>query len=374
VSTTIFLIVVMLLAATWYYSESIEAELLTVDPWVPELDLEIIGVDEDTITLTRTPEAARDGTWGLEWEGGYAVLGDVVDDDGSTVTRKMSVIHGEPFRGDPAALDPFVVPTDPADLGLTYRDVVFEGPLGGYPAWAVAGTDDTWVIFVHGKGSNRREALRLLPAVSDMGFPAFIISYRNDPEAPKDGRRYDLGDTEWEDLESAVLHALGSGAQDVVIVGYSMGGTVTSLFLRRSAWADRVKGVILDAPLLNPGMAVDAEAERKSVPGFMTGLAKALAGMRFGVDWSVLDQIGRTDDFDAPILVFHGDEDDTVPIEGSRLFAEARPELIRLEEFAGAGHVEAWNVDSERYEETVRVFLDDVALGRSDLDPIVPEG
>jgi pimeloyl-ACP methyl ester carboxylesterase len=374
VVTTILLVVFVVAAATWFHSESIESTLFAVEPWVPELDLEVVAVDEGRVTLSRTDAVARDGVWGLEWAGGYAVLGDVIDGDGATVTRLVSFRDGEPPVGDPAALDPFAVPTDPNDVGVDFREVVFDGPLGRYPAWETSGLDDTWVVFIHDKGTNRREALRLLPTVADMGFSTFVISYRNDPEAPEGGRRYDLGDSEWEDVEGAVLHVLGSGAQDVVLVGYGMGATMASLFLHRSAWADRVQGMVFDAPLIDPGRVVDAESERRNIPGALTGLAKAFADMRFGVEWNVLDQVRRADEFAVPILVLHGEADEIAPVGGSRAFADALPGLVTLEMFEDAGHFESWNVDPDRYEEAVRAFLADVALGRSDLDVIVPEG
>ena len=374
VATTILLVVSVVAAATWFHSESIESTLLAVEPWAPDLELEVVAIGEGTVTLSGTEAVARDGVWGLEWAGGYGVLGEVVDADGGTVTRLVSSREGEPSLGDAAALDPFAFPADPGDVGVDFREVVFDGPLGRYPAWATSGLDDTWVVFVHDKGTGRRETLRLLPAVAQMGFPALVISYRNDPEAPEGRRRYHLGDSEWEDVEAAVLHVLGSGARDVVLVGYGMGATAASLFVHRSAWAGRVQGMVFDAPLLDPGRTVDAEAERGNIPGILTGLAKAFAGMRFGVEWDVLDQVGRADQFDVPILILHGESDETVPVAGSRAFADAVPGLVTLEVFEDAGHFEAWNVDPARYEEAVRAFLAATALGGSDLDLVVPEG
>lgn len=372
VLTTILVLVLLAAVATWFHSESIESRLLAISPVAPALDIEIIGSGGDTITLARTDASAREGVWGLEWEGGYAVVGEIVTESPETVTRHLSTIDGEIVTGAPAAIDPFAARSDPADVGVDYQDVVFDGPLGEYPAWLTAGSDDTWVVFVHGKDTNRREALRILPTMAALGFPTFDITYRGDPEAPPYEGRHDLGRTEWEDLEAAVLHALGSGAHDVVIVGYGMGAAVASQFLHLSPWADRVQGVIFDAPLLDPGRVVDAEAERRNIPGFMTVLAKTLAEARFGLKWDLVDQIERAGRFDVPILVLHGEDDERIPVEGSRLLAEARPDLVILATFPGAG--DAWNADPARYEDVVGAFLADQALGSSDLDRVVPEG
>lgn len=73
--------------------------------------------------------------------------------------------------------------------------------------------------------------------------------------------------------------------------------------------------------------------------------------------WEAIDYGSRADQLDIPILIFHGTEDQSVPIETSRDLAEARPDLVTLVEFEGAEHVGSWNVDQERYEEELELFL-----------------
>jgi pimeloyl-ACP methyl ester carboxylesterase len=86
-------------------------------------------------------------------------------------------------------------------------------------------------------------------------------------------------------------------------------------------------------------------------------LAKTFAAIRFDVDWDALDYVSRADEFDLPILLFHGDEDRTVPIESSEAFAEARPDIVQYVPFAGSSHVGGWNRDREKYESAVSSFL-----------------
>ena len=150
--------------------------------------------------------------------------------------------------------DTFALRSDPADLGLSFDQIVIPGPLGDYPAWELPGTDDTWVVFVHDRGTSRREALRLLFSVNLAGYPSLVITYRNDKGAPaSQAGRHALGEDEWEDLEAAVDHVLISGGVDVVIVGHGMGTALASTFVHNSELGHRVQGLIFDAPLLQPG-------------------------------------------------------------------------------------------------------------------------
>ena len=150
---------------------------------------------------------------------------------------------------------------------------------------------------MHGKRSAPPSgALRsfpLLKVAADLVFPGLVISYRNDLEAEPapDGRHW-YGLTEWEDLEGAARHALEAGARELVLVGYSMGGSVVMSFLRRSALARSVRGVILDSPVLDLEATVDFAARNQGYPRVFRHAAKTLARVRFGVPWKELNYIG----------------------------------------------------------------------------------
>ena len=202
----------------------------------------------------------------------------------------------------------------------------------------------------------------MLPVVEGKEFPSLVITYRNDTGAPEDPSGYYwFGLTEWEDLEAAARYALDHGATGLVVVGYSMGGGIVANFLYRSPLAGQVVGVILDSPMLDLDATVDLAAENRNLPASLTSIAKVITSFRFGVDWDALDYLDRAGELSVPVLLFHGDADETVPVSISERFAESRPDLVTYEFFASAPHVGAWNVDSERYEAVVGEFVDRVA-------------
>ncbi len=370
-SIALVVAVLVVVLGTWFTSQQIKRDLLEVEPIALEYDVGVLALGDAWIALENTPESAAPGVWGLEWESGYARVGQVLAITDDRVDRELLGSRGNLAAGTSVGVDAFAYESDPADAGLEFDEALFGGPLGQYPAWQVDGADDTWVIFVHDRGSYRREALRLLPAVAQLGFPSLVVTYRNDPPAPESpNNQYSLGRHEWLDVEAAIEHAVAGGARDVVLVGYGMGGGIVTTLVRESEWAPRVQALVLDAPLLEPGAVVDDDAAAKDVPGFIVGMAKGLVGLRFGVDWGRLDQIRHAAEFELPILLFHGDADDQVPIRTSGDFAAAAPEIVQYHPIAGAGHVRSWNIDPLRYEATVQAFLIETAAGPSDLDPV----
>jgi pimeloyl-ACP methyl ester carboxylesterase len=365
----------------WFYSGEIkDGALASVPPEAPDLQTRVLAVGAATITLARdaqSPEAlTTPGTWGLIWAGGgYGRLGAIRSQTGDRVERAFRRLEGPaPRAGESTAVDGYAWPADPAlAAGRPAREVTYPSPLGPTPAWRVDGRRDTWVLLVHGYNAARTETLRTLATVANQGYPALAISYRNDPGAPRtpDGLRH-WGTTEWRDLEAATRYALGQGADEVVLAGYSMGGAVVTSFLLESPLASRVRGVVLDAPALDLGEVIDEGAEDRTlpvlgtpVPPALTEVAKGIAGARFDLDWGDLDYVDRAGGLAAPILLFHQAGDPTVPVAISERLARARPDLVTFERFGGDGHVQSWNVDRGRYERALRAFLDRVAPARA---------
>ena len=139
-----------------------------------------------------------------------------------------------------------------------------------------------------------------------------------------------------------------------------MGGGIVTSFLYESTLAERVRGVILDAPMLDFGATVDLGARLRGYPSFVTTVGKFVSGFRFDVDWKALDYLKRVEELAVPILLFHGDVDDMVPVETSDALAEARPDIVEYVRIAGAGHVRVWNNDPVAYEKVVSSFIQDL--------------
>lgn len=341
--------------AGWYYSD----QLLRVDNAPDPYDTRVIAANATSITLPDTPGTRRDGTFGLVWAGGSAVLGRVYASRGGAVSRALQPLSGIPAAGTPARLDTSVWPGDPgSSRGLAFRTVAIRTGLGTMPAWYVPGRGSTWAVLVHGRGSSYREGLRVLPTLHGLGMGVLSISYRNDTGAPRsrDGL-YHLGDTEWADLSSAVGYALAHGARRVVLCGWSMGGAIVEAFLARSSYADRVRAVVLDAPVLDWRATLSLQARERRLPSPLTALAEQIVQRRIGADLDDFDVPSRPDRVRVPTLIFHGAADAEVPLAPARELARERPRTVTLKVVPGADHTQSWNVGPAAYERTVAGFL-----------------
>jgi len=344
----------LVFGAGWYFSDRL---LDPIHPHVVE-NLSVYAVGRGRITLPSTTKTRTQQIWGMQWRGGYGQLFGPVRVSGSRISRNFRILEGRLAPGTKVGLDVDAYPSDPKTaFGIGYRTVRVRSSLGTFPAWDVPGRSHTWLIFVHGRGATRRTALRVLPTVTSLGYPSLDITYRNDLALPRsaDGL-YNLGATEWLDLQSAAQWALGHGAAKLVLVGWSMGGAVVSEFMHRSRLVSRVAGLVLDAPVLSWDATLSLGGSRAGLPGFVTWAADEIVSHRIGIDFSSFDQVKRAHEFHLPILLFHGTADTTVPIGPSRAFAAALPRLVTFVE-TRAGHVESWNVDPRRYEAAVRHFL-----------------
>ncbi len=353
------------LGGGWYASNLLRDGGLLPDHTPAEMDLVIENIGAGLITLRATELTDRDGDWnddalsGLAGDDIYLQVGETMEESGDTVVRELlteasSDMVGRSVRTDSSffAVDPLVA------HGMAFTEVTYASDLGEFLAWYVDGDSNTWAILVHGKGANRRESLRTLPVLAELGMPILVINYRNDEESvPDPSGMHGYGLTEWEDLEGAMLYALDNGARRIVLIGYSMGGGIVTSFLLESSLADQVSGAILDSPMLDFGATVDLGAKESGYPAFVGNVSKLFSSFRFGIDWAGLNYLDRADELALPILLFHGTGDRKVPVGTSQSLAAQRPDLVTYVELPGVDHVRGWNADRDTYESAISDFL-----------------
>ncbi|MGB7861185.1 MAG: prolyl oligopeptidase family serine peptidase [Acidimicrobiia bacterium] len=249
------------------------------------------------------------------------------------------------------------------------QEVTYESPLGPMEAWYLPASGGTWVIHVHGKGATPAEADHLFAPLQEAGYPQLSITYRNDAGEPLDpSGYYQYGVTEWEDIEGALDFAQENGAQNIVFSGFSTGSSHILSFVFKNN-LDDVKGMFFDSPNIDLGNTVDFQGGMEElpvipigVPPTLTWMAKFFTSLRIDMNWKAIDYIEKSEGtLRTPVLIQHGTQDQSVPIEQSVTFAEAHPDLVRLIQVPDAGHVESYDVNPQQYVEEILNFLNQVS-------------
>lgn len=231
----------------------------------------------------------------------------------------------------------------PNDVNLEYEDVRIQTSDGlVLQGWFISGkvetgSNVTWLWF-HGNGGNlghRIEELALAHHRTEANI--FIFDYRGYGEsegAPSEKGTY---------LDShAVMEYLSSWSDvdpgRIVYLGHSLGAAVA-----------------VELALTQPPMAMVLVSPFASVRD-MANLTLPFPP----IGWLVrnhYDSISRIQQLDVPVLVLHGDQDETVPIDQGRKLYRAANQPKRFQVLEGAAHNDTFEVVPEQYWGTIEAFL-----------------
>ena len=232
----------------------------------------------------------------------------------------------------------------PGDLGLKYEDVFFTTSDGvRLHGWFVPSDGDTTLVWFHGNAGNISHRVDNLLMIHRMlGVNVFIFDYRGygrSGGAPSEKGLY-------RDAE-AVLAYLSSRPQTtddrLIFFGRSLGASVAVDL------ATRVEphALVLESPFTSV-----REMAKLSYPFIPAPLLTLPLRSRF-------DSLTKISSIQAPVMVLHGDTDDTVPIETARRLYDAANEPKRFYTIVGAGHNDTYAVGGAAYFDALKTFIDD---------------
>ena len=198
-------------------------------------------------------------------------------------------------------------------------DAVLETPETGEDRFPLA-------ILLHGLTSAKDRPHTILAAKSmrDAGFATLRFDLYGHGESGGEFRNHTL--YKWVSNTLAVIDwARAEGYTDLVLSGHSQGGLAAALAAGMEA--DRIRGLVLRAPaFMLPrwaregsvlGYAFDPDRLPDSIPA-INGLT--LDGNYLRVLQTIYTE-DAVDRYRGPVLILHGDEDDTLPLGDSREMA-----------------------------------------------------
>lgn len=203
------------------------------------------------------------------------------------------------------------------------------------------------LLYLHGTFRNLYQNLPKIDALRDAGFAIVAVDYRGwgDSTSMVPSEATIVADA-W--LAWAELVRRQPEAGKRVVFGHSMGGAVAVSLARQLRFGADYGALILESTFTNlPDVAATA--------GFWGSIGAALTTLEF-------DSLNKIGDVDAPVLMLHGIEDRTVPIEiGRRLRDAARPG-VRWIEVPGGSHSRLHNQAPELYRQALRDLMSKLIL------------
>lgn len=357
-------ILVVLLAPFAWLIRTLARRVVGVEPRRKIITARRVG---ETVELPQSALTSAPGSYGLWFGEGFehhALVGDVLRSDGQRVVRELlkatSPVPTESFQGQWTGH----VMSTPSELDSSWEDVAVPlrdgtaAPAWLFPAHASGGA---WVIHVQGIRTSRLVALRSVGAAQYVGLTSLVITYRGSGDGPETTVS-NLGQREWSDLADAIAYARSHGAPEVYVVAWSMGAGIVLELLRRDPGV--VDRLALVAPATNWRRIIQHGIENAHLPGFFgpvvtwvlgSPVASRLMGLPAPLDFDRLDW-SQAESISVPTLVLHSQGDEEIPLELTREFAAAHPN-VTLVETAAAPHGWEANVDPEIFQSTLTSWL-----------------
>lgn len=232
--------------------------------------------------------------------------------------------------------------TTPIDAGLDYEDVFLTAADGTrVHGWHIPGESPVTLLWLHGNAGNISSRLaNILLMRERLGVGILIIDYRG--YGLSEGKPSENG--LYMDAEAAfdwLVSERGLDAErEIILFGRSLGVAVAvETAVRRKA-----RGVILES-----GFTSIADMGG-------TGPASALSRLTLPLFEARYDSASKIGGSLSPVMILHGDSDQTVPFEMARRLYNAAPEPKTFHPIPGAGHNDTVHAGGEAYIEALRRF------------------
>ena len=214
-------------------------------------------------------------------------------------------------------------------------------------------------ILCHGyRGTPSRDFCGGADICFQAGYNVLLIEER--AHCSSEGRTITFGVRERCDVLAWINFALGRFGPEtrILLAGISM-GAATVLMASELALPQNVRGILADCPYTSPEEIIREVGKARGIPMQPAfPLVKLGARVLGGFSLTSASAVAAVRHAQVPILLIHGEADDFVPCEMSRVIAQANPEMIERHTFPDAGHGLSYLVDTERYTGLVKAFCE----------------
>jgi len=227
----------------------------------------------------------------------------------------------------------------PDRTGLAYRDVRFAASDGvrlhGWylPADPKAAREPVCtILFLHGNAENISTHLGSVWWLPARGVNIFLFDYRgygrSEGSPDLDGLHRDF-----DAALKAALEQADTGPGHIVVFGQSLGGALAVTAVDRSAYRDRLRGLIIEGAF----SGYRAIVRDKLAASWLTWPLQWPLSYTVGDDYRPLEAIGQLSPL--PILIVHGQADSIIPPDHAQALYDAARTPKALWLVPGAPHI-----------------------------------
>lgn len=258
-------------------------------------------------------------------------------------------------------------PGDPADLELEGEEVTFNLADGSTsPGWIIKGQlpGGPVAVIVHGHRDSRYGSLYRAQMLQRYVSASVVFDLPGHGDAAATSCK--MGGREPADVIAALdgLPPELIGGKLLVLLGYSMGGVIAVQTAARHP--EKFDGVIACAPYRLWDEGLRGQMRRRRLPQWpmvgLVGITLQLAGGKLG-QRPGFDLAADAAKFDRPLLVLHGDADDTCPLDAGRRVAAAAPRGA-LAVISGGTHNQLLGADYDAVHTALADFFKSVGKSR----------
>ncbi|MEK9165200.1 MAG: alpha/beta fold hydrolase [Chloroflexota bacterium] len=253
----------------------------------------------------------------------------------------------------------------PESVGITdYQSVSFLSSDGlTLRGWYAPTRNGAAVITLHGHAANREGLLDDAALLAARGYGVLLFDMRNNGES--DGSVTTLGLLEVNDVRGAVAFVAaqtGVDANRIGLIGHSMGGATA---IMSAARIPQVRAVVAESAYTSlEDNIVNGVREVAHLPPFpFAPLVIFFGQQEAGLD---ITAVRPVDDIASisprPILIVHGELDETIPVSNAYELYAAASEPKELYVIPNVGHTGLAQAGAEEYVRRVAGFFDEYLL------------
>lgn len=248
----------------------------------------------------------------------------------------------------------YVSPITPKDLGFEYEEIWLETEdKVKLNAWFIPNNkSDKLIIICHGYPFDKGNVLGFTDFLHD-NYNLLFFDFR--AMGKSKGKYTTVGYNEVKDFNAAVDFLKKGGFKKIGALGFSLGAATIIM-----ANNHNIDAIVADSSYANLEKMVEQQYRIFFIfkKPFVI-ITRILGRMFLGVDIKKVSPQEAIREIKVPVLLIHGEKDEQIPVENSKLIHEANPQT-ELWIIPNAMHGEAHAINPEEYEKRVLGFLNNI--------------